>query len=143
MSLSYNRNMDIPSQMLEAKTVAIVGLSDNQERPSYQVGEYLMNHGYTIIPVNPNIEMVFGNVSYPSVSAIPKSIHIDIVDIFRKPQDVVAVLEDIVKSERSPFVWMQEGVGSLEAKAYAESHGLPVVMDVCMMKEHKRIAPKT
>lgn len=131
--------MDI-SQVLEAKSVAIVGLSDKPERPSYQVGEYLLSHGYTIIPVNPTVASVFGILSYPSISSIPTSIPVDIVDIFRKPEDVVAVLEDIVKSERSPVVWMQERVGSPEAKVYAESHGLSVIMDMCMMKEHKRIA---
>lgn len=120
--------------------MAIVGLSDKVDRPSYQVGEYLKTHGYTIIPVNPMVDKVFGISTYPSVSAIPTSIHIDIVDIFRAPDQVKAVIDDIVQSGRTPFVWMQEGVGTPQAKAYAESHGLSVSMDICMMKEHKRVA---
>ncbi len=119
------------------KTIAIVGLSDKPDRPSYEVGLYLKNHGFTIIPVNPTIQEVFGLRAYPSISAIPSTIYIDIVDIFRKPDQVVSVIQDVVNSGRKSFIWMQEGVGSKEAKAFAESHGFESVMDVCMMKVHR------
>lgn len=126
-----------------SKTVAIVGLSDNPERPSYQVGLYLKTHGYTVIPVNPNVPEIFELKAYPTLSAIPADIRIDIVDIFRKPDQVISVIEDVIKSGRKPFIWMQEGVGSLEAKAFAETNGLDIVMNICMMKMHKKQAPST
>lgn len=119
------------------KTVAIVGLSNNPERPSNQVGLYLKVHGYIVIPVNPAVPEIFGLKAYPSVSAIPVDIRIDVVDIFRKQDQVIPVIQDIVRSGRKPFIWMQEGVGSPEAKAFAETNGMDVVMDVCMMKMHK------
>lgn len=119
------------------KTVAIVGLSDKTDRPSYEVGLYLKNHGYTIIPVNPKITTVFGLEAYPSILAIPKAIKIDIVDIFRQPDQVISVIKEVIMSGQKPVIWMQEGVGSPEAKTFAEKNGLEVVMDMCMMKEHK------
>ncbi len=131
--------MNTDVRVLDAKTVAIVGLSDKADRPSYLVGEYFKSHGYTIIPVNPMVKTALGILTYPSVSAIPASIYIDIVDIFRAPDQVISVIDDIVQSGRKPFVWMQEGVGTPQTKAYAESHGLSVAMDICMMKEHKRV----
>lgn len=117
------------------KTVTIVGLSDNPQRPSYEVGLYLKNQGFNIIPVNPTINEVFGIKSYPSISAIPNTIQIDIVDIFRRPDQVIPIIEEVIKSGRKPLIWTQEGVGSPEAKAFAKQNGLEVVMNMCMMKE--------
>ena len=119
------------------KTVAMIGLSDNPDRPSYEVGLYLKNQGFNIIPVNPNVEEVFGIKSYPSILEIPESIKIDVVDIFRKPDQVAPIIEEVVKSGRKPVIWMQEGVGSVETKELAEKNGLEVVMDMCMIKVHK------
>ncbi|MFA5894788.1 MAG: CoA-binding protein [Candidatus Shapirobacteria bacterium] len=116
-------------------TIAIVGLSDNPQRPSYQVGLYLKNQGFNIIPVNPTITEVFGIKSFSTILDIPSTTTIDIVDIFRKPDQVIPIIEEIVKSGRKPLIWMQEGVGSPEAKDYAEKNGLEVVMNMCMMKE--------
>jgi predicted CoA-binding protein len=124
-------NLDLP------KTVAMVGLSDKPDRPSYGVGLYLKNHGFNIIPVNPTVKEIFGIRSYSSILEIPDSIKIDIVDIFRKPDQVVPIIEEVIKSKRKPIIWMQEGVGSPEAKALVEKNGMEVVMDMCMMKEHK------
>ncbi len=118
------------------QTIAIVGLSDKPNRPSYEVGLYLKNHEFTIIPVNPMITEVFGLKSYPSILDIPANVVIDIVDIFRKPDQVIPILDDVVKSGRKPLIWLQEGVGSPEAKTYCEQHGLTIVMNMCMMKEH-------
>lgn len=117
------------------ETVAIVGLSDNPDRPSYQVGLYLKNQGFDIIPINPTVIEVFGLKSYPSILDIPSEIKIDIVDIFRRPDQVAPIIEDVVKSGRRPLIWMQEGVGSPESKEFAEKNGLVVVMNMCMMKE--------
>ena len=129
--------MTINEVLNTPKTVAIVGLSDNHDRPSNQVGLYLKTHGYTVIPVNPNASKIFGLKTYPSVSAIPADVWLDIVDIFRKPEQAVAVIEDVIKSGRKPFIWMQEGVTSIEAKELAESNGMSVVMNMCMMKAHR------
>jgi uncharacterized protein len=120
------------------KSVAVVGLSDNPYRPSYEVAEYLLEHGFTVIPVNPTITEVLGLTSYPSVSAIPKDIHIDIVDIFRRPESVPDVVHDVIRSGRRPTIWMQEGVVSEEARQLAQDHGMEVLMDLCLMKTHKR-----
>lgn len=122
---------------MEHKTVAIVGLSNKPDKPSYEVGFYLKEKGYNIIPVNPTINEVFGLRSYATILDIPDSINIDIVDIFRKPEQVIPIINDVIKSKRKPIIWMQEGVGSPEAKELAEKNGLEVVMNMCMMKVHK------
>lgn len=121
-----------------SKTVAIVGLSNNPDRPSYEVGLYLKNNGYNIIPVNPTVNEIFGLKSYPSILDIPKSINIDIVDIFRRPDLVIPIINDVIKSKRKPIIWMQEGVGTPEAKELAEKNGLETVMNMCMMKVHQK-----
>ena len=129
--------MNMATLLQPPKTIAIVGLSDNPERPSYQVAKYLKEYGFAIIPVNPTLSEVFGLKAYPSVAAIPQEIKIDIVDVFRKPEHAKSLIVDVVASDRQPLIWLQEGVGSPEAEAYAEEHGLEIVMDKCMMKVHR------
>lgn len=121
------------------KTIAVVGLSDNPTRYSYQVAEYLVAHGFTVIPVNPNLSQVFGRKSYPNVSDIPGDIPVDIVDIFRRPEAVPEVIANVIASGRKPTIWMQEGVVSPEGKRLAQEHGMDVLMDVCLMKTHKKM----
>lgn len=120
------------------KAIAIVGLSDKPDRPSYKVGEYLQSKGFTIIPVNPALTLWNGLPSYPSVSAVPKDIHIDVVDIFRKSEFVYPIVVEAVQREDVKTIWMQEGVRSDQGKKYAEKHGLSVIMDFCMMVAHKK-----
>lgn len=120
-----------------SKVIAIVGLSDKPERPSYAVGRYLLDQGMTVIPVNPKVTTVFGRRSYPTVSAIPPEIPVDIVDVFRKPDQVIPVIDDVLNSGRKPILWLQEGVGSKESETYAQIHGLDVVANVCLMKTHR------
>jgi predicted CoA-binding protein len=122
-----------------AHTIAIVGLSPDVTKISYIVASYLQHHGYRIIPVNPNATTILGEQSYPSLSSIPTSIHIDIVDIFRKSEFVPMIVEEAIHRSEKPMVWMQEGVVSEEAKQQAELHGLFVVMDTCIMKEHQTL----
>ena len=129
--------MGLKEILITHKTVAIVGLSDKPNRPSYEVGLYLKNKGYNIIPVNPNVTSVFGLESYPSILAIPSAIKIDIVDIFRQPDQVIPIIKEVIMSGQNPVIWLQEGVGSPDAKTFAEKNGLEVVMDMCMMKEHE------
>jgi predicted CoA-binding protein len=116
------------------KTIAVVGLSDNPDRPSYRVGKYLMAHGFKIFPVNPNIDNFLGIKSYQSLSDIKEKI--DIVDIFRRSEFAQAIVEDSIKIG-AKMIWMQEGVTDEKAAAKARSAGLTVVMNMCMMKEHK------
>lgn len=120
------------------KTIVVVGLSDKPERPSNQVAKYLLDLGLTIIPVNPNIESVFGLKSYKSLSEIPKEIKIDIVDIFRKEDEVLPMVKEIVSLDQKPVVWLQENLFSLEAKELARQNELELVEGMCLMKAYER-----
>jgi predicted CoA-binding protein len=118
------------------KVIAIVGLSDNEERYSHRVGKFLKARGYTIIPVNPNYETVLGEKSYPSLLDIPGDV--DVVDIFRKPEAVDEIVDEAIKKGVN-VVWMQEGVINYKAAQKAKDAGLQVVMDRCMYKEYSRL----
>jgi predicted CoA-binding protein len=119
-----------------SNTVAIVGLSGNPERPSNIVGSYLKEKGYRIFPVNPAEKEILGEVCYPDLSSIPDKI--DVVDIFRKSEDVPPIVKEAIKIG-AKAVWMQEGVTHPEAAAEALKAGLKVVMNKCMRKEHARL----
>jgi uncharacterized protein len=128
------------TSLLQApKTIAVVGLSDNPERPSFGVASYLHRQGFRIIPINPKLTEVLGEKAYPSLSSLPKDLQIDIVDIFRAPEHVLAIVQEVIDTGRSPLIWMQEGVVAHEAKVLAETHKLVVVMNRCIMKEHRRV----
>lgn len=129
---------EIERILKEAKTIAVVGLSSNPEKDSYHVAEYLMKQGYEIIPVNPNSEEILGKKSYPSLTAIPEDIKIDIVDIFRKPEDIPPVVDDAIKIG-AKAIWMQEGIVNNQAGKKAKEKGLFVVMGKCIMQTHLSI----
>lgn len=118
-----------------AKRIAVVGLSPKQDRPSYRVAEYLMVHDYEIVPVNPNCAEVFGKKCYKNLADVPGEI--DVVDIFRRSEDVMPVVEEAI-NVKAKAVWMQEGVVNEEAARKAKDAGLDVVMDRCMLKEHMK-----
>jgi len=124
----------------EARTVAVVGLSPRPERPSYGVASYLQQQGYRIIPVNPTVDQVLGERSYPDLKSVPE--RIDVVDIFRRSEEVPAVVEEAIQVG-ARVIWMQEGVINEAAAARAREAGLEVVMDRCMLKEHQRLPRKT
>ncbi|KKQ24219.1 MAG: CoA-binding protein [Candidatus Roizmanbacteria bacterium GW2011_GWC2_37_13] len=128
--------MNYPDFYKNIKTIAIVGLSDKSDRPSYKVCKYLMEHGFKIIPVNPNIESVFGLKSFQNLKDIKEPI--DVVDIFRKSEFVEPIVDEAIKIG-AKSIWMQEGVVNEVAAAKARSAGLTVVMNMCMMKEYKKI----
>jgi hypothetical protein len=118
-----------------AKTIAVVGLTDSPLRPSYGVSHYMLSQGYRIIPVNPNITNWMGEKAYPSLLDVPEQI--DIVNIFRRSEfapDVVAQAIQI----KAPAIWMQEGVIHAEAAEKARQAGIFVVMDSCILKEHRK-----
>jgi uncharacterized protein len=117
-----------------AKTIAVVGLSDNPLRVSHGVSDYMQNHGYRIIPVNPRIAASLGEKSYPSLADIHE--RIDIVNIFRRPEFVEAVVDEAIRL-RLPAIWMQEDVIHEKAAEKARQAGIFVVMDRCILKEHR------
>jgi uncharacterized protein len=134
MNNDHDRKMrDI---FMSAKTIASVGLSSNPEKESYGVALYLKEQGYRIIPVNPTATEILGEKVYPDLSAIPEKV--DVVQVFRKPEDVPPVVEEAIKIG-AKVVWMQEGIVNHEAAQKAEEAGLQVVMDACMRATHKRL----
>jgi len=116
----------IGEQLAGSRTIAIVGLSPNPARPSHGVAEYLQHQRYRIIPVNPTIDEVLGEKSYPDLESIP--VPIDMVDIFRRPDQVPAIVEDAI-AIGAKYIWMQDGVVNEEAADRARAAGLSVVMD--------------
>jgi predicted CoA-binding protein len=129
-----NRNWEI---LQSARTVAVVGLSGKRYRPSYGVAEYLKREGYRVIPVNPEEREVLGEKSYPDLDSVPDEI--DVVDIFRRPEFVPEIVEAAIR-KGAKVVWMQEGVIHEEAAQRAREAGLTVVMDRCILKDHRRLA---
>jgi len=121
------------------KTIAIIGLSDKPDRPSFQVAQYLVDQGYKIIPINPNITQVLGQKSYPDIASIPQKITIDIFDIFRKSEDVESVIQEIINSGRQGVIWLQEGIDNQKAISLVKSHGFEVYSGICLMKFHQKL----
>ena len=117
------------------KTIAVVGLSSNAMRPSNGVAQYLQSQGYRIVPVNPNETEVLGEKSYARVEDAPDKV--EIVDIFRRPEDVPPAIESAIRA-RAKVVWMQLGIENAAAAEKARAAGLTVVMDACMLVEHKK-----
>jgi predicted CoA-binding protein len=129
---------ELKETLSNCKTVAVVGISPKEDRPSYIVASYLKSKGYRIIPVRPDGELILGEKVYHSLSEIPKEIGVDVVDIFRKSEEVPPIVEEAVQ-RGAKVVWMQEGVIHHEGGEKAEKAGLKVVMDRCMKKEHQRL----
>jgi predicted CoA-binding protein len=117
-----------------ARTIAVVGLSNDPMRPSHGVAAYLQSHGYRIIPVNPQVESCLGEKSYSTLLDVP--VKIDIVDIFRRPEFVEEIVEQAIQL-KVPAIWMQEDVVHERAAEKARQAGIFVVMDRCILKEHR------
>ena len=126
---------EIDRILSETKTVAVVGMSPRPDRPSNYVAKYLLENGYDIFPVNPQVDEVLGLKSYPDLTSIPR--HIDLVDIFRRSSQVPPIVDEAIEIG-SPFIWMQDGVIHEEAAAKAREAGATVVMDNCTLREHSR-----
>ena len=120
----------------ETKIIAAVGLSSNPNRPSHGVCAFLQSKGYRIIPVNPNETEVLGEKSYPDLMSIPEKI--DVVQIFRKPEFALALVEDTIEIG-AKVVWMQDGAGKSEAVKRAEEAGIFVVNNDCMLRQYQRL----
>jgi uncharacterized protein len=117
----------------KARTIAVVGLSLDPRRPSHQVARYLQRAGYRIIPVNPHVEKVLGEVAYPSLRDMPD--RVDVVDVFRRSQFVGPIVDEAI-AIKVPAIWLQDGVVDEAAAERARAAGLQVVMDDCMMRRH-------
>jgi uncharacterized protein len=125
-------------RIYELKNIAVVGMSKNEEKPGHFVPKYLIQHGYNVIPVNPTVPEVLGRKSYPAVSDIPDKV--DIVDVFRRSEDVPPVVDDVIhRKDQVKVLWMQEGIYNDAAEKKGKNHGLDVVFNRCMMAEHRRL----
>ena len=136
-----DHDQELKEILLSAQTIASVGLSSNQDKESYWIASYLKEQGYRIIPVNPTATEILGEKVYPSLSGIPDKV--DIVQVFRKPEDVPPVVDEAIQIG-AKVVWMQEGIRHDVAAQQAREAGLKVVMDACMRMTHRRlmIGPK-
>ncbi|MFC1934930.1 CoA-binding protein [Chloroflexota bacterium] len=128
--------MSVEKILNECYTIAVVGISSSADKPSHIVASYLAEHGYKVIPVNPNVSKILGKTSYPNLSSIPDKV--DVVDIFRRSEDVEPIIEEAIEIG-AKAVWMQEGIINEEAAVMARDAGLMVVTDRCMKKEHTRL----
>jgi predicted CoA-binding protein len=127
------------TMLSNGKTIAVVGLSSRRSRPSYGVSEYLQSEGFRIIPVNPNETEILGEKCYATLEEIP--VPVDIVDIFRRSESVMEVVEAAIRIG-AKGVWMQEGVVNPEAAEKARAAGLEVVMDHCILKVHRKMVAR-
>lgn len=128
---------EIRALLKSAKTIAVVGLSDKPHRPSHGVAAYLQANGYRIVPVNPAVTEVLGERSYRALKDVP--VAIDIVDIFRRSEAVPEIVADAI-TMKAKAIWMQEGIVHNVAADQARAAGLGVVMNKCILKEHRRLS---
>jgi uncharacterized protein len=121
-------------KILELKNIAVVGMSNTEGKPANFVPQYLIENGYNVIPVNPTTTEVLGRKSYPKVSDVPEQV--DIVDIFRRSEDVRPVVDDAIKKKGIKVIWMQSGIYNKDAERKAKENGIDVVYNRCMKVEH-------
>jgi predicted CoA-binding protein len=133
--MAISAQIDPIAELLRnAKTIAVVGLSNDPMRPSHGVSAYMQSHGYRIIPVNPQVESCLGERAYPSLLEVPE--RIDIVNIFRRPEFVEEIVDQAIQL-KVPAIWMQEDVIHEKAAEKARQAGIFVAMDLCILKEHR------
>jgi uncharacterized protein len=132
--VSLPQSDQVAALLKNAKTIAVVGLSNDSMRASHGVSAYMQSHGYRIIPVNPRIESSLGEKAYASLSEVPEKI--DIVNVFRRPEFVEGIVEQAIRL-KVPAIWMQEDVIDEKAAEKARQAGIFVVMDRCILKEHR------
>jgi uncharacterized protein len=132
------RRSELRSLLGEAKVIAVVGISSKPHRPSNEVASYLQEHGYRIVPVNPNETEVLGERAYASLNEIPDDVHVDVVDVFRRAEHTPEVARDAV-AIGAKVLWLQEGIVNEEAARIAQEAGLDVIMGVCIKKTRQRL----
>ncbi|CAN5237520.1 CoA-binding protein [soil metagenome] len=121
-------------KILELKNIAVVGMSKTEGKPANFVPKYLIENGYNVIPVNPTTTEVLGRKTYPKVSDVPGQV--DIVDVFRRSEDVPPVVDDAIKKNGIKVIWMQSGIYNKDAERKAKENGIDVVYNRCMKVEH-------
>ncbi len=125
--------------LLQSRTIAVIGLSDDPTKPSHYVSAYMQRHGHRILPINPSLETVLGEKSYPSLSALPETP--DLVNVFRLPRFIPAIVDEMIalygSKPNPPGLWLQQGITHPEAATKAETHRIRVVMDRCLMVESR------
>jgi predicted CoA-binding protein len=132
------RRNELRSLLGEARVIAVVGISSTEWRPSHEVASYLQDHGYRIVPINPNETEVLGERAYPTLLDIPEGVRVDVVDVFRRPEHTPDVARDAVKVG-ARVLWLQEGIVNEEAARIAQEGGLVVIMGVCIKKVRQRL----
>ena len=135
-----NTDSHSPSDMrkiLELKNIAVVGMSNTEGKPANFVPQYLIENGYNVIPVNPTTTEVLGRKTYPKVSDVPGQV--DIVDVFRRSEDVPPVVDDAIKKKGIKVIWMQSGIYNQEAERKAKENGIDVIYNRCMKVEHSML----
>lgn len=130
---------EIQAFLKRIRTIAILGLSESSEKPSYHVAEGLQKYGYRIVPVNPTAKEILGERAYPDLESALKSAPVDVVDVFRRPEHVAAIVDECIRL-KAPALWLQEGVVDAAAAEKARAAGLFVVMDRCIFKERNALA---
>ena len=129
---------ELRSILGDARTIAVVGLSSNPDRPSYEVAEFLQDRGYRIVPINPNETEVLGERAYASLPEVPEEVSIDVVDVFRRAEQTPEVAEHAV-ARGAKVLWLQEGIANEDARRIGEEAGLTVIMGVCIRKQTQRL----
>ncbi len=119
------------------KNIAVVGMSKNEEKPSHFVPKYLVQNGYNVIPVNPTTEEILERKSYKLVSEIKEDV--DIVDVFRKSDDILQIVDDLLKKNGIKLIWLQKGIFNQRAEELAKKNGIDFVYNRCMLEEHQRL----
>ena len=125
---------DLIPGLLNARTIAVIGLSADEAKPSHYVSRYMQAHGYRILPVNPALSSVLGETSYPTLTDLP--LRPDLVNVFRLPRFIPAIIDEMIALQL-PALWLQQGIVHAEAAARAQAQGIRVVMDRCLMVEHR------
>ena len=126
---------DVIYTLVQAKTIAVIGLSDDPSKPSHYVSAYMQGIGHRILPINPALDEVLGEKSYASLAALP--VKPDLVNVFRLPHFIPAIVDEMI-ALKLPALWLQQGIIHLDAAKRAEAHGIKVVMDRCLMVESRR-----
>lgn len=136
------QSLNLTTILEDAETIAVVGCSGRPSRTSHDIATYLQQHGYRVIPVNPNYDEILGEHCYPDLPSVPADIRIDLVNIFRAPEhtaDMVrSAIDRVEQTGERPVIWTQLGVSSNEAERLAEEANLPYVRNKCIMVEHQK-----
>jgi predicted CoA-binding protein len=133
-----NDPVEIARALTTARTIAVVGCSPKDNRPSHAIASYLLNEGFVVIPVNPGHTEILGLTCYPDLASIPKDVRLDIVDVFRR-SEFVPPIADAALARGAGFFWMQDGVVDEEAARRLAAAGIPVAMDRCIYRDHSAL----